>query len=65
VQQVQSLVSYAARELGPIDILVNNAGSLVKRMPIADLSKDTWDEILALNVRSAAFCTQAVAASMI
>jgi len=65
VQQVQSLVSYAARELGPIDILVNNAGSLVKRMPIADLSKDIWDEILALNVRSAAFCTQAVAASMI
>jgi 3-oxoacyl-[acyl-carrier protein] reductase len=38
---------------------------LVKRAALADLTEETWDEIFDLNVKSAAFCTQAVAPSMI
>jgi 3-oxoacyl-[acyl-carrier protein] reductase len=44
---------------------VNNAGSLVRRFPIRELTEDGWDEVLALNLKSAVFCTQAVAPSMI
>ena len=52
-------------ELGPIDILVNNAGSLVKRQPIAELTEEIWDEIMDLNLKSAAFCSRAAIPGMI
>ncbi|HYN06121.1 MAG TPA: glucose 1-dehydrogenase [Vicinamibacterales bacterium] len=65
VDGIQRLVNEAAGALGPIDILVNNAGSLVGRYPIRELTEDRWDEVLTLNLKSAVFCTQAVAPSMI
>jgi len=65
VDEVQSLVAQAAEALGPIDLLVNNAGSLVKRASLRELSEHTFDDIFDLNVKSAAFCTAAVAESMI
>ncbi len=64
-EEARALVGRAAEELGPIDILVNNAGSLVKRMPIRDVTEDGWNEVLDLNLKSAAVCSQAVAGSMI
>jgi 3-oxoacyl-[acyl-carrier protein] reductase len=63
--QVRAAVAAAREALGPIDILVNNAGSLVKRAALAELTEDLWDEIQTLNLKSAVFCTQAVAPSMI
>ena len=65
VDDIQRLINAAAEALGPIDILVNNAGSLVRRSPIRDLTEDGWDDVLDLNLKSAVFCTQAVAPSMI
>ena len=64
-EEARSLVRRVAEELGPIDILVNNAGSLVKRMAIRDLTEDGWDEVMDLNLKSAAICSQAVAGPMI
>jgi 3-oxoacyl-[acyl-carrier protein] reductase len=63
--EVKKLVDQTVAELGPIDILVNNAGSLVKRVPLADMTEDAWDNMIALNLKSAIFCSQAVAPSMI
>jgi 3-oxoacyl-[acyl-carrier protein] reductase len=63
--QVRALVAKTAEALGPIDVLVNNAGSLVKRARIEEMTEEVWDEVFALNLKSAAFCTQAVAASMV
>jgi len=63
--EVRALVKNASDHLGAIDILVNNAGSLVARMPILALNEEGWNEILNLNLRSAALCTQAVVPSMI
>jgi len=65
VSAIHALVKRVMGELGPIDILVNNAGSLVKRFPIRELTEAGWDDVLTLNLKSAAFCAQAVAASMI
>jgi 3-oxoacyl-[acyl-carrier protein] reductase len=65
VEAVHALAAEAAKALGPIDILVNNAGSLVRRYPLPDLTEAGWDEVLDLNLKSAVFCAQAVAPSMI
>ena len=65
VAQVRDLVQRTTHALGPIDILVNNAGSLVKRIPNRELTEAGYDEVMALNLKSAVFCSQAVAASMI
>ena len=59
------LVARAAESLGPLDILVNNAGSLVARMPLDKVNESGWDEVMDLNLKSAALCAQAAAPSMI
>jgi 3-oxoacyl-[acyl-carrier protein] reductase len=64
-REIDSVVEQVVREFGPIDILVNNAGSLVKRMPIRNVSEEMWDDIIALNLKSAVFASKAVAPSMI
>lgn len=65
VHQVHILVRQAIETLGPIDILVNNAGSLVERQTLWEISEERLDEILALNLKSAVFATQAVSESMV
>lgn len=65
VDEIRGLVDRAADALGGVDILVNNAGSLVARFPIRDLTEAGWHEVLTLNLTSAVFASQAVAASMI
>jgi 3-oxoacyl-[acyl-carrier protein] reductase len=63
--EARMLVRRAAEQLGPLDILVNNAGSLVKRMLTSEVSEDALDEILALNLKSAAICTQEAVGPMV
>jgi 3-oxoacyl-[acyl-carrier protein] reductase len=58
-------VDRTVSELGPIDILINNAGSLVQRLPLKDITEEKWDNIFALNVKSAVFCSQLVAPGMV
>ncbi|HEX3746101.1 MAG TPA: glucose 1-dehydrogenase [Bryobacteraceae bacterium] len=64
-QEINSVVAQVVKEFGPIDILVNNAGSLVKRMPIREIAEEMWDDVVALNLKSAVFASKAVAPSMI
>ena len=58
------LVDDTVARLGRIDILVNNAGGLIKRIPIAEISEDMFDRVVALNQRSALMCTRAAVAHM-
>ncbi len=62
---IARMVKSAMEQMGPIDILVNNAGSLVARMTLAKLTEEGWDEVIDLNLKSVALCSQAVAASMV
>lgn len=63
--EARSLVARAAEALGPLDILVNNAGSLVRRMPLREITDEGWSDIMDLNLTSAMVCAQAAAPEMI
>ena len=53
----------AADEFGGVDIMVNNAGILTKQS-LLDASEDAFDQMMAVNVRSVYFGTQAAARRM-
>lgn len=46
------------RHAGQVDIVVNNAGVLGGRMPFADVTEQTFDEVLAVNARAPFFIAQ-------
>ena len=56
---VQSMVGDVEERLGPIDILVNNAGMAVARS-LDDITEEDFDRAIAVNLKSAFLCTQAV-----
>jgi 3-oxoacyl-[acyl-carrier protein] reductase len=60
---VTKLIDDAATALGPIDILVNNAGIAIVRK-IDELTEADFDRTIAVNLKSAFFCTQAVLPAM-
>lgn len=57
--QVTAMMAEIEARLGPVDVLVNNAGVAVRR-GIDDLSEDDFDHTIAVNLKSAFLCTQAV-----
>jgi NAD(P)-dependent dehydrogenase (short-subunit alcohol dehydrogenase family) len=60
----QDAIARVIDEHGPFDILFNNAGTN-KPEPYTDVSADNFDTVMNLNVRSAFFVAQQVAAHMI
>lgn len=61
--EVAALLVAVEAGLGPVDILVNNAGIGPKR-GLDELTEADWDETIAVNLKSAFLCTQAVYAGM-
>jgi NAD(P)-dependent dehydrogenase (short-subunit alcohol dehydrogenase family) len=63
---VAALVAQTTKEFGGVDILVNNAALMeqVAAVTLADVSLETWNRLLAVNVTGALLCSQAVVASM-
>jgi 3-oxoacyl-[acyl-carrier protein] reductase len=57
---VITMVEAVRKEWGRIDILVNNAGDLLARRTLADMTEEYWDQIMALNLKSAFLCVRAV-----
>ena len=61
--EVSAMAAAIERELGPIDVLVNNAGvALIRNLD--DLTEEDFDLTIAVNLKSAFLCTQAVVPSM-
>jgi 2-hydroxycyclohexanecarboxyl-CoA dehydrogenase len=61
---VRTAVERVAAELGPVDVLVNNAAvDVIGRF--ADSSEETWDRIIAVNLRGTITMTRAVLDPMI
>jgi 3-oxoacyl-[acyl-carrier protein] reductase len=61
--EVAALVDAIEADLGPVEILVNNAG-IVSAQPLAEISEADWDEMLAVNLKSAFLVTQRVLPGM-
>jgi 3-oxoacyl-[acyl-carrier protein] reductase len=61
--EVTAMVAAVERELGPIDMLVNNAGIGLIRS-IEELTEEVFDQTIAVNLKSAFLCTQAIVAGM-
>ena len=58
--EIQEMVGAVRRQWGRLDILVNNAGDLVAWQTLADMTEDYWDQVMALNLKSAFLCVKAV-----
>jgi 2-hydroxycyclohexanecarboxyl-CoA dehydrogenase len=62
--QVEAAVRTARERLGPIDVLVNNAG-WERVEPFVQSREETWERILAINLRGPIQVTRAVLDEMI
>jgi len=57
------MVERAVADLGTVHILVNNAG-IAQPAFITELSEETWDRTMAVNLKSMFLCSKAVAPLM-
>lgn len=61
--EVSRLVAAVENEFGPIDVLVNNAG-IIRPQPLEQITERDFDELIAVNLKSAFLVTQAVLPEM-
>ncbi len=57
--EVTQMVATIEQELGQVGILVNNAG-ISRPQPLELIREEDWDELIAVNLKSAFLVTQAV-----
>jgi len=60
---VKAMLETIAREFGQPDVLINNAG-IAPRRGLDDLTEAEFDRTIAVNLKSAFLCTQAVLPAM-
>jgi NAD(P)-dependent dehydrogenase (short-subunit alcohol dehydrogenase family) len=58
--EVGAMAERVRQEWGRVDILVNNAGDLLARRSLEDMTEEYWDQVMALNLKSAFLCVKAV-----
>lgn len=61
---VQRMVEAGVEKFGTIDILVNNAG-MINQVPLAQMSIDTWDQMIRTHLRGMFLCTRFVIPHML
>src|SRR5262249_35124522 len=63
VEDCQRMVQAASERYGPTDILHNNVG-IESRKDLLDVTEEEWDRVMAVDLKSMLFATQAVVPSM-
>ena len=64
VPALQKAIGDAAQQTGSVDILVNNAGIGGQGLSIEEIDEDTFDAMVAVNMKGSFFATQAVVPGM-
>ncbi len=64
VDQVTAMFERVSADLGPVSVLVNNAG-ITRDNLLMRMSVEEFDEVIAVNLRSAFLCTKAALRDMI
>jgi NAD(P)-dependent dehydrogenase (short-subunit alcohol dehydrogenase family) len=62
--QVNEAVQASLKSLGRIDVLINNAAVLGSTAPVAELSVQSWEEEIAVNLTGSFLCCKAVLPGM-
>jgi pteridine reductase len=60
----KALIDDVAKRGGSLDVLVNSAAEM-HRTPFDSVTSEEWDDIMALNMKSPFFCSQAAARHMV
>lgn len=63
-EAVEQLVEKTLRQFGALDILVNNAAITGENGPFLEVSQETWDRVLRVNLTGVFMCSQAAARVM-
>ena len=61
--QTAAVVEQLLARWGRIDVLLNNAGTIADKL-LSQMTEDEWDRVLAVNLKGAFLCAQAVARAM-
>ena len=61
--QVRQAARLVLEKWGRVDILVNNAG-ICKVTPLAEITEEDWDRVLAVNLKGTFLCSQAFLETM-
>jgi len=62
--EVQALARDTRSRFGHIDILVNNAG-IIRKAYVKDMTEETWDAVVDVNLKATFLCSKAVLPAMI
>jgi NAD(P)-dependent dehydrogenase (short-subunit alcohol dehydrogenase family) len=57
-QEIENMFDRTLERFGRLDILVNNAGVFINE-PIEQMSTETWDRVIAIELRAPFICTRA------
>jgi 3-oxoacyl-[acyl-carrier protein] reductase len=61
--EVSRMVEVIEKELGAVSILINNAG-IARPEAVAEITEESWDEVIAINLKSVFLVTQVVLPEM-
>nr|WP_121272018.1 SDR family oxidoreductase [Pedobacter schmidteae] len=60
LQDVKSLIDYTLNKYKSIDVLVNNAGIMDDFAPVEDVSNESWEKIIGVNLNGPFFTCRAI-----
>lgn len=63
--QAKKLIDTVIQRWGRIDILINNAGTNLKQRTFRELTTESWDRLIRVNLDGAFYCIHAVFPSML